>query len=100
MFRCAVFLAVIVAAAGCGKKSPDTPGAQPAGEKGAATNKEIVDALRQRSYDASETVPGVVVRLPDVYLVEFNSSAIGAGTRQPWRGRARSVNSRESPLLP
>jgi hypothetical protein len=46
MFRCAVFLAVIVAAAGYGKKSPDTPGAQPAGEQGAATNKEIVDALR------------------------------------------------------
>jgi len=81
MFRCAVFLAVIVAAAGCGKKSPDTPGAQPAGEQGAATNKEIVDALRQRSYDASETVPGVVVSLPDVYLFEFNSSAIGAEGR-------------------
>ena len=40
-----------------------------------------MEALRQRSYDASETVPGVVVSLPDVYLFAFNSSAIGAEGR-------------------
>ncbi len=41
-----------------------------------ATNKEIVEDLRKRSYDASETVPGVVVNLPDVYLFAFGSSTV------------------------
>ena len=74
-------LLAAIAAAGCGKKAPDTPAAAASGERGAATNKDIVEALRQRSYDASETVPGVVVSLPDVYLFAFNSSTIGAEGR-------------------
>ena len=83
MLRRLALLALIVAAAACGKKAPDTPDAQSAasGGGGAATNKEIVEALRKRSYDASETVPGVVVNLPDVYLFAFGSSAIGAEGR-------------------
>ena len=75
---CAVGLVALVVVSACGKKAPETPGADPAAAAGAgeATNKEIVEALRQRSYDASETVPGVVVNLPDVYLFAFGSSTI------------------------
>jgi outer membrane protein OmpA-like peptidoglycan-associated protein len=76
-----VVLLAMIAATACGKKSPDTPGPTASGGPVAATNKEIVEALRQRSYDASETVPGVVVNLPDVYLFAFNSSAIGTDGR-------------------
>ena len=81
ILRLATFLAIIAAAAACGKKAPDSPDATPAAAGKEATNKEIVEALKQRSYDAAETVPGVVVNLPDVYLFAFGSSAIGAEGR-------------------
>ena len=82
LLRPATLLVIIAAVAACGKKAPDSPDAQPAGAGGKdATNKEIVEALKQRSYDAAETVPGVVVNLPDVYLFAFGSSAIGAEGR-------------------
>ena len=73
----------LVVVSACGKKAPETPGADSTAAKGGgeATNKEIVEALRQRSYDASETVPGVVVNLPDVYLFAFGSSTIEAEGR-------------------
>ena len=82
MLRLVTLLVVITAAAACGKKAPDSPDAPPAAAAGKeATNQEIVEALKQRSYDAAETVPGVVVNLPDVYLFAFGSSAIGAEGR-------------------
>lgn len=81
ILRYAILLATIAATIACGKKSPGTPPAQPTSVERGATNKEIVEALRQRSLDASETVPGVVVSLPDVYLFAFNSSAVGAEGR-------------------
>jgi outer membrane protein OmpA-like peptidoglycan-associated protein len=78
--RATGLLCLVLAAGGCGKKAPETPSANAPEARGAgeATNKEIVAALRQRSYDASETVPGVVVNLPDVYLFAFGSSTIEA----------------------
>jgi len=79
---CAVGLVALVVVSACGKKPPGTPGADPAAAGAVeATNKEIVEALRRRSYDASETVPGVVVNLPDVYLFAFGSSTIEAEGR-------------------
>lgn len=76
-------VAFAAAVAGCGKKKPESPAAQPGSVSAAdaATNKQIVDALRRRSYDASETVPGVVVNLPDVYLFAFGSSTVEAEGR-------------------
>lgn len=71
-------IAAVVALAGCAKKQAEAPAVpSPAAGRAGVTNQEIVEALRQRAYDASETVPGVVVNLPDVYLFAFNSSAIG-----------------------
>ena len=67
----------------CGKKAPETPDAKPGGGRcgDGGDQQEIVEDLRQRSYDASETVPGVVVNLPDVYLFAFGSSTIEAEGR-------------------
>ena len=83
MYRAAAFVALLVAAGACGKKAPETPDGKPAagGAATGATNKEIVEDLRKRSYDASETVPGVVVNLPDVYLFAFGSSTVEAEGR-------------------
>lgn len=93
----AVGFVVLVVVSACGKKAAETPGSEPAAAKGAveATNKEIVEALRQRSYDASETVPGVVVNLPDVYLFAFGSSTIEAEGRAKLKDLAAYLSRRE-----
>lgn len=83
MFRAAAFVVLLVAVGACGKKAPETPDGKPGAGNAiaAASNKEIVEDLRKRSYDASETVPGVVVNLPDVYLFAFGSSTVEAEGR-------------------
>lgn len=56
------------------------------------TNAEIVEELRGRAYEASETVPGVVVNLPDVYLFAFGSSEIGPEGKAKLRELAAYLN--------
>jgi outer membrane protein OmpA-like peptidoglycan-associated protein len=88
-------VAVLIAcgATACGKAGGpvDTPAASQPGN-GGLTNTQIVEDLRARSYDATETIPGVVVNLPDVYLFAFGRSDIGPEGKTKLRELATYLN--------
>jgi outer membrane protein OmpA-like peptidoglycan-associated protein len=87
----AVGVAAVVSIECGGKNVVEVPPSAPPGPS-IITNAQIADELRARAYDATETIRGVVVRLPDVYLFEFGRSEIGPEGRAKLHELAAFLN--------